>query len=407
MRLGTFAMTSFAASGAGAVFAIIVALLVSPSDFGFYGRLQAIGLVAQTFVFLRLERAILSASGLAGAMRATVACMWLGVSTAVLATAMAAYSIDGLTRLPDWPALLTTFLFSTYARGLALIGIAWLRRLGLASEQPLFVALQVTVQFAMQLWLTRSDVLSPLLGLLIGEVAGSALAIVVLARRNRWRVPGLARASYALSAIRRWWQLVVLNMPAAFLSQALVSLPTLTVGKLATSDETGHVVLAIRLVDAPLQILAATMTTIALTQGWHRHAASGRQHRMFYALYVGALIAACAATVILGGVIADVFHWERLQATVFALPYAAMLCLCLQAGSPMVEIAAYRGREAGAFALHGLMAAIGLAVWILSADPHMALIFFAATFLFRSACFTVLAEVNGSGLWRFFGARPR
>lgn len=123
---------AFAASAriVSAFLGLALAFLVAPEAFGFYGRLQAIGLVFSVFACLRLERVVVSALRLREAVQVTNFALRLLPFTAFFAVAAAFLLAPDLAGQANAVALAVALWLAFIGRALMLLGISWLLRLG-------------------------------------------------------------------------------------------------------------------------------------------------------------------------------------------------------------------------------------------------------------------------------------
>ncbi|MGX1786688.1 hypothetical protein ACWIGM_08125 [Bosea sp. NPDC055332] len=378
---------AFGARIASALLALVVAIVVAPAVFGFYGRLQAIGLVFAVFAVFRLERAIVTAPSVAEAVRVTRNALLILPASSLVAVA-AAFALN-----PDLPAqhphhgfallLLVAFL----ARGVLLLVNAWFLRSGDQMRLSGLILAQAIGQFTAQIVLLATG-WPPLAMLIAGEIIGAALAAAMVSAGHGALLRLLMRPRWTPRVMARWHRLVVFNLPAALASQTLVALPLITVGRLADHATTGHIALALRIADAPMQLLASAATSFIVASGAWRGRGSSTSPAVFALIYLAGVLLFVA--LLAGGAQALnlVVIEGRIAATGAYIPIACLLTGAIALGGPHAELVAFAGAERRAFAIHLMALAAGLLVFQLATEPVTALL-----------CFAVIAGLRSLALW--------
>lgn len=375
---------AFGARVASALLALVIAIVVAPAVFGFYGRLQAIGLVFAVFAAFRLERAVVMAPSVAEAVRVTHNALLILPATSLVAVA-AAFALN-----PDLSAqhphhgfgvlLLVAFL----ARGVLLLVNAWLLRSGDQKRLSGLILAQAIGQFTAQIALLATG-WPPLAMLVAGEIIGVAIATTIVSAGHGAL---LMRPRWATGLLGRWRRLIFFNLPAALASQTLIALPLITIGRLADHATTGHIALALRIADAPMQLLASAATSFIVASGAWRGRGSSTSPVMFALIYLAGVVLFVA--LLAGGAQALnlVVIEGRIAATGAYIPITCLLTGAIALGGPHAELVAFAGAERRAFAIHLTALAAGLLVFQLATEPVPALL-----------CFAVIAGVRSLTLW--------
>jgi hypothetical protein len=403
MVLMRIAFWAFAARVFSVCAALTVALLVAPEVFGLYGRMQMLGLVFMVFAFLRLERAVVSAPRLKEAFRASkmglmmmpfFAMISVGVS-AVLIAELAPFQADSqLRQLP--PAgisqhriVLSLFFLSLIGRALILLVHSWQSRWGLQASISQLIFLQAMTQMAVQLLLIATGI-QPIFALILGEIAGSGVATVFALRRGNRIVIAILNAQNASHVLKSQWQLPLFNLPAGLMSQILVALPLIAFGRLSDAAMTGHLALAWRISEAPMQMLAATATSLAVTTGiWVRHDILKDDKKKALA-YVTIVVVLALLLICLAQIIGALNFPGRLQKTAQYMPIAALITAAVALGGPHADLVTFAGAEKAALLIHGLAASAALLLCFITNEAHALLLGLAVITLIRSAALWVL-----------------
>lgn len=377
--------------------AILVAFLVSPEVFGVYGRLQMLGLLFTVIGFLRLERAVVAAPSLADAVNASKAGL---VLMPVLAVMMVGLSLMALPGSLSGHGLAALCAMSFAGRSLILLTHSWLSRWGRPKSINALIFLQAGVQIVIQLVLLGSGIVS-LIALILGEIAG-ALAVVSAAwLKGRTLVVRILRKRrvFGVLASQRWLPLA--NLPAALFSQMLTALPLMAYGHLADSLSTGHFALAWRVVEAPMQMIAATATSLAVATGLWSSRRLVRNDRHAAMIYVS-LIVGIGAALILASYLAAPFLVDhaghilgvpisRLSGTAAFIPVAVLLTAGIALGGPHSDLVSYAGAERPALIVHAGALCAALTVYVFAPEnPMDMLLLFGAVMVLRSLCLWLL-----------------
>lgn len=381
---------AFAASArvASAFLGLAMAFLVAPGAFGFYGRFQAIGLVFSVFACLRLERAVVSAPRLREAMQVTSLALRLLPFTAVVAVVAAFLLAPDLTGQASAGALAIVLWLAFLGRGLMLVGISWLLRIGRQDALSGMMLIHAIVQFAAQFLLLQLDV-PVLLALILGEVVGAGVAMAYACSSDRRLVRLAGRTSPRTGLISRWYHLIVFNLPATLAAQVFLALPLIVVGHLADPATTGHVALALKISDAPMALLTSVATSWTVAAGVWR-GINTRSHLVLSAIFLGAVLV-CAASLVAVALVAGPFiPGQRLGAMSAYIPIATALTAAVALGGPHADLVPYAGAERRAFLIHAAALLAGIVIMLNEADPAAALGAFAAVALCRSVALWVL-----------------
>lgn len=378
---------AFGARVASALLALVIAIVVAPAVFGFYGRLQAIGLVFAVFAAFRLERAIVTAPSVAEAVRVTRNALLILPATSLVAVGAAfALNTDLSAQHPHHG--FTVLLFVAFlARGVLLLINAWLLRSGDQRKLSGLILTQAIGQFTAQIALLATG-LPPLAMLVAGEIIGVAIAAAIVSAGHGALLKLLMRPRWASGLLGRWRRLILFNLPAALASQTLVALPLITIGRLADHATTGHIALALRIADAPMQLLASAATSFIVASGAWRGRGLSTSPVMFALIYLAGVLLSVA--LLAGGAQALnlVVIEGRIAATGAYIPIACLLTGAIALGGPHAELVAFAGAERRAFAIHLTALGAGLLVFQLATEPVPSLLSFA-----------VIAGLRSLALW--------
>lgn len=374
---------AFGARIVSALLALGMAVIVAPAVFGFYGRLQAIGLVFAVFAVLRLERAIVSSASTTEAVRVTRCALLLLPATSTVAV-LAAFALAP--DLADQPPryIFTALLFIAFlARGLLLLINAWLLRSGNQMRLSYLVLSQAVAQFASQALLLTTD-LPPLAMLVAGEIMGALLAAAIAAAGHRALLARLIPPRWTAGILSRWRRLILFNLPAALASQTLVALPLITVGRLADHATIGHIALALRIAEAPMALLGSAATSFAVAAGLWRGRTSLTSPLQLVLVYFASVM--LFGFLLVGGAwgLSLVIIEGRIAATIAYIPVVFLLPAAIVLGGPHAELVTYAGAEGQAFSIHVTALIAGLAVFHWATAPVPALLSFAAIAGLRS-----------------------
>lgn len=367
---------------------LVLAFLVAPAAFGFYGRFQAIGLVFSVFACFRLERAVVSAPRLREALRVTGFALRLLPFTALVAVVAAFLLAPDLADQAN-PAALTAALWLAFlGRGLMLLGTSWLLRAGRQNALSGMLLLQATIQFAAQLVLLQIYV-PVLLALILGEVVGTVAATTYACSNGHRLVLLMRNTTSAVARVGSWYHLVVFNLPATLAAQIFLALPLIVVGRLADPATTGHFALAMKISDAPMALLASVATSLAVTAGVWRGIGT-RSHLVLSAIFVGAVLVCAASLVAAALVLAPFISGQRFGAMLAYIPIATALTAAVALGGPHADLVTYAGAERRAFLIHAAALLAGVAIVLNETDATAALRAFAVVALCRSVILWLL-----------------
>ena len=385
----TFFALAFGARILSVLSALTVALLVEPAVFGLYGRLQMVSLIFMAFVFLRMERAVVTAPSLEDAFRAIRFGLFLSPGLAIATALASPFLIPDLVVSNAPPMAIYLYAAVLFGRSLILLLHSWLSRFQCQKQISLMIGLQSIVQFITQfamLWLG----VTPLLALLAGECLGAITVAIISISIKKSIIKNVFRSRFKKSFFIRWQTLPLYNLPASLMSQATVSLPLITIGRIADPITTGHIALAWRVSEAPMQLLAATATTLAVTAGiWSRGKliASDKKNA---AIFV-ALIVAATLTLLLISHFAGALDFNmRISNTAGYIPIVTLLTAGIALGAPHADLVTYAGSERLAFLVHAVCFGLACLIFSYATEPFQALYWFAAVIMIRSVCLWIL-----------------
>jgi hypothetical protein len=401
------AVLAFAARIFSVLVAIIVALLVAPEIFGLYGRLQMLGLVFMVFAFLRLERAVVASPSMREACKASKTGLLIMPVAALAMVYLALIAIPESRTAQLIPPL---FFLSLLGRGLILLTHSWLSRWGKQELISLLIVIQAATQVMVQLFLLSSDV-PPLVALMVGEIAGSLLACLIAGLKGHRVVKRIIAIDQPFQIFQTQRILMLANLPAALMSQALVALPLIAYGRLADPVSTGHLALAWRIAEAPMQMLAATATSLAITTGlWSRHE-FGSDDKKKAAVYVSLIIGIALALVIAAMTSDALLHFlspfittlpsPRLLDTAQFVPFAVLITAGIALGGPHADLVTFAGAERLGLLIHAGALSMALALYFMTSEPTAFLLYFGSVILLRSLCLWILlphavrAQISG------------
>jgi hypothetical protein len=366
---------------------LVAAYFFTLEAFAAFGVYAALANLAWAGVFLRYENAVIAAGSEDEARAAVRLCAAVGALLWGLISLLALASVA----LGLFPARLALFF------PLGLAGRAALRLAMAASTREgdfpglgRAVLIQALVQplVLLALALALSD---GALCLVIADAAGHALAAAYLCARRRGLVlgslEGFSRREAAATA-RRWASLPVLNLPGALLGLAFAASPLLIMPLVAPPALAGAVALAVRLFDAPTQIVIAATAPVMMNRLRARDDVPapvfGRRLMAGFAALIGAAFFALAAAFLLA------MPW--LKGTIFAnlapiIWPVAIFQGALAVAGPLAETCALYRHQTALTLIHlAALAASGfalLAAW--AAGPTAGLILLALVAIARTA----------------------
>jgi hypothetical protein len=375
--------------------ALVVALLVTPEVFGLYGRLQMLSLVFMVFAFLRLERAVVAAPNLQEAYRASKVGLFFMPFSAMIVVGASSALIPEL--IPTgglqqkWSILVIYFL-SLIGRALILLVHSWFSRWGLQASISRLIFLQAVSQMIVQLILIATGI-QPIIALILGEITGSGVAVSVAAWRGKKLVMAVLGARNLVQTLFRQRQLPLFNLPAALMSQILVALPLLAFGRLSDAATTGHLALAWRLCEAPMQMLAATATSLAVTTGiWARQDILKDDKRKALA-YVAIIVALAALLITMSQLTGLIVLEDRLLQTSQYMPIATLITAAIALGGPHADLVTFAGAEKAALLIHGLATTAAVILCLMTTQAFLLLLALALIILTRSMALWILLPV--------------
>lgn len=366
-----------------------LALAAAPEAFGIYGRVVLAVLVAQVFVFLRLERAVVAAPDRAEAVAATKAALVVASAALPLSWAAICFAVADLGRTPD-PALVISALgASLAAKCLLLLAFAWLQREAMALVLAAAMTSQAAVQLASQLVLLALP-LPPVAAMLAGDAVGALVGLAVAAAGLRALGPTDRSSDAPMATLRKHWRLPALNTPSALVSQAATVMPLFAVAAHATPAETGAVAFAQRILEPAFHLFAVLVTQHAVERRLFAPGALTRPQRLRYALGLAGLGLATTLSLAVAAELALRFGLPPKAAAALAYLWPVLAAsFAIFAGGPAMDLAQYGGRE-------GLVLGVNLATLlggtaIILAGGGAAAILWAFAALFALRAVVVLA----------------
>jgi hypothetical protein len=366
---------------------LIAAYFFTLDAFAAFGVYAALANLAWAGVFLRYENAVIAAGAEDEARAAVRLCAAVGALLWGLISLLVLASIA----LGLFPARLALF-FPLGLAGRAALRLAMAASTregdfpGLGRTVLIQALLQPLVLLALALALADGA-----LCLVIADAVSHAVGAAYLCARRRGLVLGsledFSRREVAATA-RRWASLPVLNLPGVLFGVAFAASPLLIMPLVAAPELAGAVALAVRLFDAPTQIvIAATAPVLMNRLRTAEHATApvfGRRLMAGFAALIGAAF--------LGSAVAFLLAVPWLEGTIFASlapivwPVAVFQGALAVAG-PLAEACALYRRQT-ALALIHLAALAGsgfalLAAWV--AGPMAGLTLLALAAIVRTA----------------------
>jgi hypothetical protein len=208
---------------------------------------------------------VIAADGEAAARAAVRLCAVVGagiwIAASLVALASAAFGV--------FPARLALFVpLALAARAALRLASAAATRQGEFRELGRVALLQSLTQPFVLLGLAVA-LADGALCLVVADAAGHGLAAIYLCWRQRELIAGSltgwSRRELSATA-RRWAALPILNLPGTLLGMAFAASPLLIMPLVAAPDLAGAVALAIRLFDAPTQIIIAATAPVLMNR---------------------------------------------------------------------------------------------------------------------------------------------
>jgi hypothetical protein len=362
------------------------AYLFAPAEFARFGALLAALTFASAIQFLRYDSVIVSAGSASGQRAALRLAALVGVMFWIAAALVA---MRGVTLGVVSQDVATLFLMALAGRGLCrYFGRIAIRRgdfrafgnasLVMAATQPLVVLLA---------WLAGA---SGVVAMGVSDIIGNGAAAIYLGWRFRGQLRNACRIwpgdPSMLGLAREWASLPLVNLPSTACAAAFAALPLLVIFHMADAHVAGHIALAFRLLDAPVQVLAGSVAPIAMNRFVVRQASALQQRDLALVSWL-----TLAVLILFGGASLAVFLLDPwLMKTQWAglglvLPFVALF----QAGNafalPLIEVADLKREQRHLLAVQALsLAAIGL-IAALAHDWRVALLGFGLVALVRAA----------------------
>lgn len=202
-------------------------------------------------------------------------------------------------------------------------------------------------------------------GLFVGELGGRALSTAVLARA--WARRERVASSHTVAEVaRKHWRYPVLALPASLLNLLSVQLPPVLLAIGFQSAVVGWFALAVRLLQAPVRLLAHAAGQVFMAQAGRLEGAALEvaTETMLRRLARMALGGAALAILIAPDVVAWCLGERWRMAGVYAQLMAPWLALVF-IGSPLTSLIMARGRQRAELIFQAvlLLARVGVIVW--------------------------------------------
>jgi hypothetical protein len=361
------------------------AILFAPAEFARFGALLAALTFASAIQFLRYDSVIVSAGSAAGQRAALRLAALVGVVVWLTAAGIALYAVQ-LGFVGKDVALI--FIIALAGRGLCrYLGRIAIRHgdfsafgnasLVMASTQPLVVVLA---------WMAGG---SGVVAMGLSDIVGNAAAAGYLGWRFRGQLRDACRLRIGdprmIGLAREWASLPLINLPSTACAAAFTALPLLVIIHLADATIAGHVALAFRLLDAPVQVLAGSVAPIAMNRYIVRQASALQQRDVALVSWL-----TLAVLVLFGGASAAAMlldpwlmksQWAGLG---LVLPFVALF----QAGNafalPLIEVADLKRDQRHLLAVQALALTAICIIAALAADWRVALLGFGLVALVRA-----------------------
>ncbi|MGL4728358.1 MAG: hypothetical protein ACRCWO_06355 [Bosea sp. (in: a-proteobacteria)] len=362
------------------------AMLFAPAEFARFGALLAALTFASAVQFLRYDSVIVSSGSAAGQRAALRLAAVVGVAVWLLAACIALRAVQGGLVGQD---IALIFIVALAGRGMCrYLGRIAIRHgdfrafgnasLVMAAAQPLVVVLA---------WMSGAG---GAMAMGLSDIIGNAAAAGYLGWRFRSHLRDACRIRAGDPSIfglaREWASLPLINLPSTACAAAFAALPLLAIIHLADANIAGHVALAFRLLDAPVQVLAGSVAPIAMNRFVVRQASALQQRDVALVSWL-----TLAVLILFGGAsIAALMLDPWLMKTQWAglglvLPFVALF----QAGNafalPLIEVADLKREQRHLLAVQALALLAICIIAALSADWRMALLGFGLVALVRGA----------------------
>lgn len=327
-------------------------LLFAPAEFARFGMLLAALTLGSPVQFLRYDTLIVASrtsQELRLALRLTAVvgfCVWIAMAV--------------LAGLAVWAGLIggdlaLLFLGAMFARALCRIGNQIVVRGGgfrtLGRATVILTSVQPFV--LVTAWLLGA---SGTVAMGLTDIVGNLAASVILIWSGRSVVRGaLTRrlGDQPLTLFAHEWRSVPMyNLPSTVLAAAFISIPLLAVLHIADAHVGGLVALVFRILDVPVQIIAAVISPVVMNRF---HIRNGQISGAFGPILVGGLAATvflvfggiCVAAVLIEPLLVNT-QWKGLS---HFLPQVAFFQASIAFAIPLVELANLRRNQRTLFAI--------------------------------------------------------
>ncbi|MBL0419572.1 oligosaccharide flippase family protein [Ramlibacter sp. AW1] len=278
----------------------ILTRLYTPAAFGAYAIYFALSTICVTLAVLSMENAIFLEDSDDAAATAMVASILPPVIfSALLSTALLLLILVFDVQLNANLGHLLLFMPATVLlSALYTVGYTWLLRLGryrtLAMNKLILGASTMILQIGVGL--LRLEALGFILANLLGYVLATLLVFApfVLRPRDRVRIPGL---SAIWAVYRKHKALLFYTTPGSLLNSFCSYLPDFFIARLFGTTVLGHYSLGMRMVDAPLTFISATVHDVFRRDSAREQMATGRCRTSFRKYFVAMSAIALAVLV--------------------------------------------------------------------------------------------------------------
>jgi hypothetical protein len=375
---------------------LLSAFLFAPAEFARFGALLAALTFASAVQFLRYDSVIVSAGSAAGQRAALRLAALVGALFWCVAGYMALQAVERDIVAPDVALL---FMGALAGRGLCrYLGRIAIRQgdfrtfgnasLVMATTQPLAVLVA---------WLAGA---SGVVAMGVSDIIGNGAAALYLGWRFRGQLRNACRVwpgdPSVIGLAREWASLPLINLPSTACAAAFAALPLLAIFHMADAHVAGHIALAFRLLDAPVQVLAGSVAPVAMNRFVVRQSSALQQRDLALVSWL-----TVAVLILFGGASLAAFMLDPwLVKTPWAglglvLPFVALF----QAGNafalPLIEVADLKREQRHLLAVQALsLAAISL-IAMLAHDWRIALLGFGLVALVRAGSLAAPLVMTG------------
>lgn len=350
--------SAICAKGASLITLALFAALFGPEPFAHYALYLSVVTLLWVVVCGRYDTAIAAARDTGEALALVRLCRAVGMATIGIVAAVAfplAIGAGGIA------TALVTLPFGLAARMALRIESQLAVRTGdhgaIAGGMLAATAVQPPVILAA--WLLGA---SPLAALAAGDVIGHAAA-ALLVHHRRTPLPRVRGLSTLLETATRWRTTFVYGLPSALASVGFAASPGLFLPLALEAATAGQLVIALRIVDAAVQLIGAVATP--LMQHRLQADADARVAAPLTATLAGAaavLLVGCALAAWLLSPLLAGTRWSIMLAFV---PWLAAYGVGLAVAGPLVDLAPFWRLERASFPVNAAMlAAVALPAWL-------------------------------------------